>query len=107
MPWPVLGGGSWGNSWKPQLEVYMSALPGLGAKNQPWVCPSEVQEQKPCLGGRENHVSVKIGMAGKGAVSRENAAGTACFPKYHYLFPWFAADLIQKVLLLMKGFIDK
>lgn len=47
----------------------------------------------------------KIGMAGgagTGAVSRENAAGTGCFPKYPYLFLWFAANLSQKVLLLIK-----
>lgn len=88
-------------------HVWLSALTGLGAKNQPWVCPGEVQEEKPGSGGGANHVSAKIGMAGKGAVSRENAAGTGCFPKYHYLFLWFAANLIQKVLLPIKGLIDK
>lgn len=58
-----------------------------------------------CFGGRADHVRAKIGMAGgagTGAVSRENAAGTGCFPKYPYLFPWFEANLSQKVLLLIK-----
>lgn len=55
-------------------------------------------------------MSAKMGMAGgagSGAVSKENAAGTGCFPKYHYLFLCFAASLIQKVLLLIKRLIDK
>lgn len=57
-----------------------------------------------------NCLSAKIGLAGgarRGAVSVDSAAGVGCSPQRHDLFPWFASDLIQKALPLVKRLIDK